>query len=598
MNVERVTARPERSSGNGETLLSGLRAVYRHMSRQRRRQFLYVLLLMLAGAVAELATIGAVIPFIALLANSRDPAPHWLRLVPAGYGGASAPVVAGAAFILFAVVAGIIRFQLGLSSRGFVFELCHDLCLTLQRRILSQPYAFHVERNMSTLVTVVDKVDGLVTNMILPLMQGLAGAIVGVCVLALLIELDPLLTLTLIATLLLTYGLFTLLFRQRLNNNGAILKTAYDDRMKVLQESLGGIRELIIDGSLGLYLALFRRVDWRLAKTRTSTQLMILAPYYLIETLAMVLIAVLALWVASRSGGITAALPVLGTLALAAQRLLPLIQNIYRAWSGVEEYRPVLGQVEDLLLLPVAVEDDRPVSPLPLRKSLRVEDVSFGYSNRRTPALSGVGLTVPAGTMLAVTGETGSGKTTFADLIMGLMHPDSGRVLVDDVELSPATIKRWHKSIGHVPQQIFLADSSIAHNIALSLPDEEVDEERVVAAARKAELHDFILSLPEAYDTVVGERGVRLSGGQRQRLGIARAIYKGAPILILDEATSALDERTEDLVLGALKRLRADGRTIIMIAHRRSTISACDLVIRLEKGRLVDCGPGTPLPQS
>lgn len=591
MNVETIASRPERPKDDGATLMSGLMAIGRHLSPQRRRQFLYVLLLMLAGAVAELATIGAVIPFIALLANSRNPAPHWLSLIPAGYAGASPSVIAGAAFILFAVVAGMIRFQLGLSSRSFVFELCHDLSLTLQRRILSQPYAFHLDRNMSTLVTVVEKVDNLVTNMLLPLMQGLAGGIVGICVLALLIDLDPMLTLSLIAALLITYGLFTFLFRRRLNNNGAVLKSAYDDRMKVLHESLGGIRELIIDGSLGFYLAQFRRVDGRLAKTRTSTQLMILAPHYLIETLAMVLIAVLALWVASRSGGITAALPILGTLALAAQRLLPLIQNIYRAWSGIEGYRPVLAQVEGLLSLPLPGDDDRTPSPLPLRQSVRVEEVSFTYANRRTPALSRISLTVPAGTMVALTGETGSGKTTLADLMMGLMHPDSGRILVDDVELSPATIKRWHRSIGHVPQQIFLADSTFAQNIALSLPDEQVDQERVVAAARKAELHEFILSLPEAYDTVVGERGVRLSGGQRQRLGIARAIYKDAPILVLDEATSALDDKTETLVLRALKQLRDQGRTIVMIAHRRSTISSCDLVIRLEKGRLAECGP-------
>jgi ATP-binding cassette subfamily B protein len=192
--------------------------------------------------------------------------------------------------------------------------------------------------------------------------------------------------------------------------------------------------------------------------------------------------------------------------------------------------------------------------------------------------------------MVALVGATGSGKSTLVDVIMGLLQPQTGTILIDDVPLSVATQHRWHRSIAHVPQSIFLADASIGRNIALSLPGGPADHERVIDAARQAQLHDFIASLPAGYETYVGERGVRLSGGQRQRLGIARAIYKDAPVLILDEATSALDEATEAAVIGTLDKLRRDGRTIIIVAHRRSTIRHCDLVARLDHGQIVDLG--------
>jgi len=190
-----------------------------------------------------------------------------------------------------------------------------------------------------------------------------------------------------------------------------------------------------------------------------------------------------------------------------------------------------------------------------------------------------------------VTGPTGSGKSTLVDVLMGLLPADEGRVLIDDVPLGPDTGQRWYRSIAHVPQAIFLTDSAISRNIALSLPGAPIDQDRIVDAAKKAQLHEFISSLPAGYDTVVGERGVRLSGGQRQRLGIARAIYKDAPIIVLDEATSALDEETERAVMAALEALRQDGRTVIIVAHRLSTIGHCDLVARLDHGRIVDFAP-------
>jgi ABC-type multidrug transport system fused ATPase/permease subunit len=254
----------------------------------------------------------------------------------------------------------------------------------------------------------------------------------------------------------------------------------------------------------------------------------------------------------------------------------------------------IASQVVELLRLPVpdGKEEEIGVEPLAMNDGIRLDGLSFSYpAARALPAIQDVSMEVPRGSMLALVGQTGSGKTTLADLLMGLVEPSAGQLLIDDVSLSSRNAQRWQRNIAHVPQSIFLTDSTIARNIALSLPHSPPDAARIVDAARKAQLHEFIASLPNGYETHVGERGVRLSGGQRQRLGIARAIYKDAPVLVLDEATSALDELTEGAVLDALQQLRKEGRTIIIVAHRFSTIRHCDLVARLDHGRLAAFGP-------
>jgi len=294
--------------------------------------------------------------------------------------------------------------------------------------------------------------------------------------------------------------------------------------------------------------------------------------------------------IAGRPGGFISALPILGALALGAQRLLPLISQIYSGWANLAVSRPIIGEIAGLASLPIDDDPVEPIKHLPLRKSLQLERVEFHYPDRRLPALHDINLVIPRGTRVAIVGRTGSGKSTLADLMMGLIEPSGGRVTVDGLELLGERLTGWRRSIAHVPQTIFLADSSIAENIALGAPWAKADMDKVRRAAKTAQLADFIDSLAEGFDTKVGEGGVRLSGGQRQRLGLARAIYKDAPVLVLDEATSALDEATEADLLRALDVLGAEGKTIIIIAHRRSTIDGCQLVVRLDHGRLVEMG--------
>lgn len=574
---------------NGDfKVLTGLRQIYAIMSPARRRQFFIVVLLMLIGAVAELSTIGAVIPFIALLAGSGGrTAKAWVTF-SAHLSTQNPLTVATVTFILFATVGGLVRLQLTWSSRSFVYRLDHELSVEIQRRVLSQPYSFHTQANSSTLLASLNETEVLCFDVILPLMFAFTSAVIALCIVGVLLLIDPVTTLAVSAGFAGLYLLIVALTRHHLAASSRTLARAFHERTQVVQESLGGIREVIIDHSQAAYLRSFKSLDAELNEARAVNQFIGIAPRYLVEMGGMVVIALVAYLSVERAGGIILALPILGALALGAQRLLPLVQQVFTGWSALAGQRSVLEQVVDLLRLPYQDSPVEVVEPVCPKEAIELENVSFAYPNRSRRALEEINLCIPSGSMLAVVGETGSGKSTLLDIVMGLVRPDSGQMLIDGNLLTPSLLGSWHRAIGHVPQTIFLADATIARNIALSLPEERPDMARVIEAAKTAQLHDFVTSLPERYDTYVGERGVRLSGGQRQRLGIARAIYKQAPVLVLDEATSALDDNTETAVIASLAQLRREGRTIIIVAHRQSTIRHCDIVARLDRGRLID----------
>jgi ABC-type multidrug transport system fused ATPase/permease subunit len=575
--------------------LADLRQLYGFMSPARRRKFLALLTLMLLGAAAELATIGAVVPFLSLLARSGQ---LHFRMVTevfealGAHGRDQQLVAASVLFMSAALVAGALRLQLAWSTQNFVLGLGHELAVEIQRRTLAQPYAYHVSRNSSEIIASLEKVQVLVFVVLLQLMQAVTAACIALFIVAALVRIDPFTAAVAALAFGALYGLVSALTRRRLARNSAITGAAYQQRVQLIQESLGGIRDVIIDDSQAVYLDEFRKIDLRFTRARAASAFIASAPRFVIEAAGMVVIAALALVISGREGSLSQALPILGALALGAQRLLPLLQQLYNSWANLAGNRAVAAQVLDLLALPVdEPASQKLVEALGLRERVIFERVGFAYPGRRRPALEDVNLTIDRGSRVALVGPTGSGKSTLADLLMGLLDPTAGQITIDGVALNPATRRVWQRSIAHVPQAIFLADASIARNIAFGVPRAQIDMERVRRAAATAQLAEFIASLPDGFETAVGERGVRLSGGQRQRLGIARAIYKDAPVLVLDEATSALDHDTEAAVLGALDQLSGEGRTIIIIAHRTSSLTGCDLVARLDNGRVVEVGP-------
>ena len=566
---------------------TAFRQLYGLLSQARRRQFYRLLSIMLLGATAELVLVASAVPFLAVLAGNAqaDPfGPLDRLLAVAGLNPDQLIETVAPIFIIAVLAASAIRLLLSWSNQSFVLGVGHDLAVEAQRRILLQPYAFHVERSTSESIAALEKIQILVFGVLQQAMTTIIAAIMGLVIMALLISIDASAALAAVAVLGLAYWLISRITAARLARNSQMVGTAYDQRVQVIQESLGGIRDLIIDQTQGLYLEEFRKVDHRVARARVATTFIAGSPRFLLEGAGLIFVAALAIALSGRDGGLGRALPVLGAIALGGLRLMPMIQQAFASWATLAANRSVVGQVLDLLALPIPDQRDAPAQ-LPFRSSVVLADVSYAYPTRSSPAIDRVSLEIQRGEHLGIAGETGSGKSTLADLIMGLLPPQSGSIAVDGVALGPGDVGAWRQNIAHVSQSIFLADASIARNIAFSVAEERLDMARVRKAAAEAEIAGFVETLPNGYETMVGERGVRLSGGQRQRIAIARALYKGAPLLVLDEATNALDPETEEKVLANV--FADEGRTVLIIAHRPSAMKHCDRMIHLGAGRII-----------
>jgi ATP-binding cassette subfamily B protein len=387
-----------------------------------------------------------------------------------------------------------------------------------------------------------------------------------------------------------SYVLITWLSRRQLRRNSYRIAREQTQVLKALQEGLGGIRDVLLDGVQSVYCDVFRRADLTLRRAQGSTVFIGGSPRYAMEALGMVVIAALAYFLSQQAGGISIALPILGMLALGAQRLLPCLQQLYYSWASITGYQVSLADTIALLDQPLPEEFLQPTTtPLFIQDAIRLDAVRFRYTGEGPWVLDGLNLVISKGARVGFVGSTGSGKSTTLDLLMGLLIPTEGQLLVDGQAVSGNRLSAWQRSIAHVPQSIYLADTTLAENIAFGIPAETIDMERVQRAARQAQIADFIEKSPEGYQAYVGERGVRLSGGQRQRIGIARALYKQASVLVLDEATSALDNSTEQSVMDAIGGLNSD-LTILLIAHRITTVRHCDFIVELEHGRVVSQG--------
>jgi len=395
----------------------------------------------------------------------------------------------------------------------------------------------------------------------------------------------------------LAYAVIVQVSKRRLAVNSKSSAVYSQAGLQSLQEGLGAIRDVLLDGSQQLYLQIYRQADRPLRVISAQSAFIGSFPRYVMEAVGLCLIGAVAYGLTSRYGGMATALPLLGALALGAQRILPALQQTYSAWATVKAYKSAVEAVVDSLEqpLPQGAFATTP-EPLSLEQQIRFEKVSFAYGSGGPQVLDQLSFEINKGERVGLIGSTGSGKSTTVDLLMGLLEPSSGHITVDGSTIhsqdEPERLLAWRAAIAHVPQMIYLADRSIAENIAFGVPVAELDLERVKLAAKHAQIAEFIESSPYGYNTFVGERGIRLSGGQRQRIGIARALYKQASVLVFDEATSALDNATESALMEAIEGLSRE-LTIVMIAHRLSTVQSCDRVIELEAGRLLKQG----LPQ-
>lgn len=576
---------------HSQTTRQLLLGLWVHISGRRRIQFALLLVLMLASGIAELVSLGAVLPFLALLS---DPELLWEQQIfrdTAFRLGFTSPSELILPFTLVFVAAVVFASLIRLANVRINFLLAAaigaDLSYEAYKRSLYQPYGVHVQRNTSSVITTITtKIDGAVAALT-ALIQLVTSSVVAVGLFTGLLLIDAPVAIALVALFGGAYIFLAIISRRELRNNGQKIIHESSLVLKALQEGLGAIREVLLDGSQPIYLQIFRQADRPRRKLAAKNAFISAYPRFLLEALGMVAIASLGGMLVVQRGSGAAVIPLLGALALGGQRLLPALQQIYVGWAALKTHNASL-QASLVVLnqpMPPVVRADAPLSFL---LSIHLEKIHFRYKPQQPYILRGLDLEIHRGERIGLIGTTGSGKSTTVDLLMGLLVPTSGRVLVDGADLHdpahPERLTAWRSSIAHVPQAIYLTDSSIAENIAFGVPAHLVDLALVKHAAEQAQVASFIESTPEGYASLVGERGILLSGGQRQRIGIARALYKNASIIVFDEATSALDSDTENAVIHAIDRLKND-LTIVIIAHRTSTLESCDRVYKIDNGK-------------
>lgn len=577
--------------------LTSLRKLWSHLNRRRRLQLFVLLFVMLASALAELISLGAILPFLAVLSNPEQLWQQpWIQplVLRAGFTQSQqlvSPVTI--AFALAAVLAAVIRLlNIWLNGR-LAAAVGSDLSCESYHRTLYQPYQVHVQRNSSSLISAMTQHMTLTVLSLNAVLLIASASLVASGLLVGLLLIDWQVALATAGLFAISYVLVAISSRRQLRRNSERIASANTQRVQALHEGLGAIRDVLLDGTQSSYLDLYRRCDkpQRLAEARNL--FLSIFPRYALEALGLVSIAVLGGLLVLQRGSDSGVIPLLGALALGAQRLLPALQQIYSGWANLNSWSVSIASVVEMLEQPLPKYQESS-EPVPLKECACLHKVHFRYSAELPEVLQGVDLEIRRGERIGLIGSTGSGKSTLIDILMGLLPPSDGRLLVDGVDIhdpnQSGLLVGWRAAVAHVPQNIYLADSSLAENIAFGVPKHAIDIERVKWAAQQAQIAGFIENNSEGYASYVGERGIRLSGGQRQRIGIARALYKRASVIILDEATSALDSTTEDAVMEAVEGLSRN-LTMVMIAHRLSTVQRCDRVVRLDQGVVVASGP-------
>lgn len=579
---------------SGQNTLTLLTRLWHHIGSRRRQQFGVLLVLMILTSFAEIFSIGAVVPFLGMLTSpdrvfahpATQPLIHFLEISSANELLLPLTII----FSLAALLAGLMRLSLLWVSTRLSFATGADLSIDIYRRTLYQSYAVHIARNSSEVINgIATKTNGVIHTMMMTVSLVSSGVML-VAILIAMLYVDPFIALSASLGFGLIYASIIWISRNGLLINGQLIARESTQVIKSLQEGLGGIRDVLIDGSQAIYCQIYRKADLPVRRAQGNNIFISASPRYGMEALGMVLIAALAYTLAKQPDGIVRAIPVLGALALGAQRLLPILQQAYAAQSDILSGQAALQDTLALLDQPLPeYANQPPPDPLPFVQQISLNNLAFRYSSDTPLVLSALNLTIAKGSCVGFIGITGSGKSTLLDILMGLLQPTHGELAVDEQIINSRNYRAWQFHIAHVPQTIFLADSTIEENIALGHPKEEIDHSRVRQAAQQAQIADVIETWPQQYKTFVGERGIRLSGGQRQRIGIARALYKQADVIIFDEATSALDNETELAVMQSLEGLSKD-LTILIIAHRLTTLKNCTLIVELGDGEIKRTG--------
>jgi len=545
--------------------------------------------LIILASFSEVLSIGLILPFLSVLTQPEQLFSNsYIKTIAQYFGihtGLELLLPLTILFCLSAIFANLMRFFTLLANVRVSNGIGFELSMTAYRCALYQPYSYHLNRNSSAVISDVTKTSGLTDGIILPILNIVTGIILLIFIIAALFVINPMVAIGTFGG----FGLIYFLIMKLSNRSLAILSTTIATESskvgQVLYEGLGGIRDIILNSTQEIFCTIYAKSSLPNRYAQGNSMLLANGPHYAVEAIGMSLIGLVASLLAVYSqGGVMAAVPILGALVLGAQRMLPILQRIYGSIANIKVNKENLIDALELL--------DRPYPPyilnkvikkLPFKQSIELINIKFRYNPDLPFILKGINLEIKKGDRIGIMGKTGGGKSTFLDIFMGLLNPSNGFIKIDTQKVDESNLQEWQACIAHVPQAIFIADASITENIAFGSPIEKIDFDRVKRAALNAGIASTIELWADGYKTMVGERGVRLSGGQRQRIGIARALYKQAEVLVLDEATSSLDNETEGEVMSGIDQLSSE-ITILMVAHRLTTLKNCNKIIQIDSG--------------
>ena len=558
---------------------STLRTLWSHISKRRQKQFYLLFVLMILASLLEVVSISAVLPFLGVLT-----APELIYQHPF-----MQPIIQALEltqpdqlilpltifFIVAAILAGVVRLTLLYVMTRLSFATGADLSINIYRRTLYQEYSVHMSRNSSQVIdSIITKTNIVISGVINPILIFLSSIIIAIGIVSALFTINTNVALFTFIGFTAPYWLVLRYTKVRLKDNSQIVAKHSTQMVKALQEGLGGIRDVLIDGSQQFFCQIYRNADLPLRRASGDNQFISGSPKYAVEAIGMILIAVIAYVIAQQDEGMSTIIPVLGALALGAQKLLPALQQAYGAYSRIQGSKSSFNDVIDLLNQPLPkYASQSSVKPIIFENKIELTNLSFRYTQNSPWILKNISVSINKGDRIGFIGKTGSGKSTLIDIIMGLLPITSGELVIDQQLLNIQNYREWQVRIAHVPQNIYLSDDTIEGNIAFGVSKDQIDYQLVKKVAQKAQISEVIEQWKDGYQTLVGEQGVRISGGQRQRIGIARALYKQTDVLIFDEATSALDSKTEQAVMEAIEGLGKE-LTILIVAHRLTTLKS------------------------
>lgn len=583
-----------------------IKKLFSLLTKNEKKKLIFLFFVVLFMGLVELLGLTSILPFVAMLSDPSIVENN--SILNSAYQASSIFGIENKKQFLF--FSGVLTFILLVFSL-FVKSLTTYLQINftastkynIEKRIitgyLNQSYSWFLDRHSADLgKNILSEVNTVVQGGIRPMIDLIAGSMVAILVVILLIVVDPKLALIVGLILGSTYLIIYLLIRGYLNFIGEERLKANRWRFTMVTEAFGAIKEIKIGGMEQAYINRYAAPAKKLTKYEAIFSVLTQLPRFAIEAVSFGGLILIVLYLMAKSNNFLNIVPIIAIYALAGYRLIPLLQRIFISINALRYVSPPLNSLNEELqqLKTSSLSENKEI--LQFKKEIKLNKVNFAYSNVQKQTLRNININIPIGSYTGIVGVTGSGKTTLIDIILGLLEPQDGKLEVDGKIVDDNNRKAWQRSIGYVPQQIFLTDDTIAANIAFGLGLKDIDQNKVEKSAKISSLHEFIVNeLPLKYQTVVGERGVKLSGGQRQRIGIARALYHDPQILIMDEATNALDNKTEQTVMDTVLKLNRD-RTIILITHRLSSVRNCDNIILIEKGEIKQQGTFEKLSQT